>query len=47
LVINNLSGQVVFDRMVLQSGPVALPQLAPGLYVYRLGDTSDKLVIKP
>ena len=47
LVITNLSGQVVFDRMVLQSGPVALPQLAPGLYVYRLGDTSDKLVIKP
>ena len=47
LVITNLSGQVVLDRMVMQSGPVALPQLAPGLYVYRLGNTTDKLVIKP
>ena len=47
LVIQNLAGQIVLDQLVRESGVVHLPRLQPGVYVYRLGNTSGKLLIKP
>jgi hypothetical protein len=43
----NLSGQTVMNRVVTDSGALELPRLAPGVYVYRLGAQTAKLVIKP
>ena len=45
--LTNLSGQVVMNRVITDSGAVELPRLAPGVYVYRLGAQTAKLVIKP
>ena len=45
--LTNLSGQVVMNQVITGSGALELPRLAPGVYVYRLGDQTAKLVIKP
>lgn len=47
LVVQNLAGQIVLDQRVIGTGAFHLPRLEPGLYVYRLGESSGKLVIKP
>jgi hypothetical protein len=45
--LTNLSGQTVMNQVITDSGALELPRLAPGVYVYRLGDQTAKLVIKP
>ena len=45
--LTNLSGQVVMNQVITDSGAMELPRLAPGVYVYRLGNQTAKLVIKP
>jgi hypothetical protein len=47
LVVQNLAGQVVLDEPVAGTGVFALPEMQPGVYVYRVGNTSGKLVVKP
>lgn len=47
LVVQNLAGQVVLDEPVAGTGVFALPEMEPGVYVYRVGNTSGKLVVKP
>ena len=45
--LTNLSGQTMMNQVVTDSGALQLPRLAPGVYVYRLGAQTAKLVIKP
>jgi hypothetical protein len=45
--LTNLSGQVVMNQVITDSGALELPRMAPGVYVYRLGAQTAKLVIKP
>ena len=45
--LTNLSGQTVMNQVITDRGALELPRLAPGVYVYRLGTQTAKLVIKP
>jgi len=45
--LTNLSGQTVMSQIITDNGALELPQLTPGVYVYRLGTQTAKLVIKP
>ena len=45
--LTNLSGRVVMNRVITDGGALELPRLTPGVYVYRLGTQTAKLVIKP
>ncbi len=47
LTLTNLSGQTVWSQTITSCGAVALPALAAGIYVYRLGEQTAKLMIKP
>lgn len=46
LVVSNVQGQMVVDAVVSGTGSIDVSTLAKGMYVYRLGKTGGKLIVK-